>query len=341
MSVKKPAAKLSPLMRVLRVLYWIIFAVALVIVVVFAAFKLFINPPDVDSQVTINPGNPSPAVSDPAGDPAGPTDDPEPTSTPLVLTRRDGVYTCLLAGSDDGNGMADTIMLGVFDTNSQTASLISVPRDSLVEINGNSWKINASYGLGGVELLRDTVSETLVIPVDYYVMVDLKAFSAIVNKIGGVWFTVPQNMDYDDPAQDLHIHLKAGYRLLNGEDALGLMRFRKGYDGQDIGRVQVQRDFLVAMVKQTITLSNVSKVTSLIQILSQYVDSDMPLNTMIYFATQAIGMDLDSGLNSVTLPGQWINPYYELDDAGVLEIINSLGIYEEELPAEVLNIRHQ
>ena len=336
MSAKGTSTKGSVPMRVLRTLYWILFAVSLVIVVLYIAFRLFITPPDVDSQITLKPG-----ASAPVKDPSSTGDIVEPTPTPLVLTRRDGVYTCLLAGSDDGNGKADTVMLGVFDINSKSASLISIPRDSLVSINGVDRKINAAYGLGGPELLRDTVSDTLSVPVDYYVMVDLKAFSAIVNEIGGVWFTVPQDMDYDDPFQDLHIHLKAGYQLLDGKSALDLMRFRKGYDGQDIGRVQVQRDFLVAMVKQTITLSNVGKVTSLIQILSQYVDSNMPLNNMIYFATQAIGMNLDSGLNSATLPGQWINPYYELDDAGVLELINSLGIYEEELPPEVLNLRHQ
>lgn len=336
MSVNKPAAKVSPLLRVLRVLYWIIFALSLVIVVLFLAFKLFVNPPDVGSQVTFKP-----SVSTPVEDPQNTSSVEDPVAEPLVLTRRTGVYTCLLAGSDDGNGKADTVMLGVFDTNNKTASLISIPRDSLVTINGADRKINAAYGLGGPELLRDTVSETLAVPVDFYVMVDLDAFAAIVEEIGGVWFTVPQDMDYDDPAQDLHIHLKAGYQLLDGKNALDLIRFRKGYAGQDIGRVQTQRAFLVAMVKQAITLSNISKVTSLIQILNQYVDSDMPLNTMIFFATQAIGMDLDSGLNSVTLPGQWIDPYYELDDSSVLELVNSLGIYEEDIPSEALSIRHQ
>ena len=336
MSVKKPAAKVSPLLRVLRVLYWTLFSLSLVIVVLFLAFKLFVNPPNVDSQVTLNPG-----ASAPVEDPAATDDVPDPSPEPLILTRREGVYTCLLAGSDDGNGKADTVMLGVFDTNAKTASLISIPRDSMVSINGVDRKVNSAYGLGGPELLRDTVSATLSLPVDYYDMVDLKAFAAIVDEIGGVWFTVPQDMDYDDPIQNLHIHLKAGYQLLNGKNALDLMRFRKGYASQDIGRVQTQRAFLVAMVKQAVTLSNITKVTSLIQILNQYVDSDMPLNTMIFFATQAIGMDLDSGLNSATLPGRWIDPYYEPEDDAVLELLNSLGIYEEEIPPQALNIRHQ
>ena len=181
----------------------------------------------------------------------------------------------------------------------------------------------------------------MAVPVDFYVKVELEAFSAIVDEIGGVWFTVPQDMDYDDPGQDLHIHLKEGYQLLDGKNALDLMRFRKGYSNQDLGRVQTQRSFLVAMVKQTISLSNVTKVTSLIQILNKYVDSNMPLNNMIYFATEAIGMDLNTALSSSTLPGEWVYPHMELNNEQVLSIINSLGIYEDPVPPEALQIRHK
>ena len=120
-----------------------------------------------------------------------------------------------------------------------------------------------------------------------------------------------------------------------------LMRFRSGYADQDLGRVRVQRSFLAAMVKQTISLSNVSKVTSLIQILRQYVDSNMPLDNMVYFATQAIGMNLDTALHSQTLPGEWIYPHLELNNAEVLTMINNLGIYQEEVPPEALHIFHK
>lgn len=333
-------AKPSPLKRFLLVIYWIVFALSLVVVLAFAAFKIFVTPPDVGSQVTVNPdvtvNIPKPGVSPAPDDP-----DATPAVTELVLTRRQGVYTCLLAGTDDGNGNADTIMLGVFDTNSKTASLVSIPRDTLVKVNGGNYKINATYGLGGMELLCSTVTNMLAVPVDFYVLVDLAAFEKIVDEIGGVWFTVPQDMDYDDSTQDLHIHLKEGYQLLDGESALKLVRFRHGYSSQDIGRSETQRMFLAALVKQTITLSNVSKVTSLIQILNQYVESNMPLDTMIYFGTQAIGMDLSSSLTSTALPGDWIYPVIELRDQETLNMVNSLGIYESVVPMEALNIHHK
>ena len=86
------------------------------------------------------------------------------------------------------------------------------------------------------------------------------------------------------------------------------MRCRSAYASQDIGRVQTQRKFLTALVDQTITLSNVPRVTNLINILSQYVVTDMRLSDMIHFATQAIGMELETDLSSYTLPGKWISP---------------------------------
>lgn len=330
----------SLLMRIVSVIYWIVFALALVIVLAFIAFHIFVDKPEVGDDIIVNPDV---VIQVPSS-----TQDPQTTQPPesqspqeLVLRRREGVYTCLLTGTDDGNGCTDTLMLGVFDTENKLASLISIPRDTLVNYKGKDYKINAVYAYHGISGVCSAVSAMLAVPVDFYVSVDLDAFAAIVNEIGGVWFTVPQDMDYDDPTQDLHIHLKQGYQLLDGKNALDLMRFRKGYANQDLGRVQTQRSFLVAMVKQTVSLSNVGKVTSLIQILNKYVDSSMPLNNMIYFATEAIGMDLNTALTSATLPGDWVYPYMELRDQEVLSIVNSLGIYENEVPLEALQIRHK
>lgn len=322
------------LKKTLKIMYWVLFALSLVVVVVYIIFRVSVTPPDVGGQVTFPPQSESSAAPEESGDPGS----AEPA---IVLTRREGVYSCLIVGSDDGNGLADTIMIGVFDTTKKTASLISVPRDTLVNVNGRDRKINSVYSIGGVDLLRDTLEDTLGIPLDFYVEVELDAFAAIVDEIGGVWFDVPMDMDYEDPYQDLAIHVKQGYQLLDGEQALGVMRFRSGYASQDIGRTQTQRAFLTAMVKQTVTLSNATKVGALIRILNTYVYSDMPLDNMIYFATHAIGMNLDTALNSTILPNEWKSPYVELVDEDVLELVNGLGIYEETVPMEALNIRHK
>lgn len=334
----------SPL-RVLKVLYIFLVVLSIIIVGLFVAYNVFITPPDVDEQVTFPVNSPAPVQS---GAPAVSRDpEADPTEDVIVYTRRKEVYTCLLTGSDDGGLRADTIMLGCFDVNAQTATLLSIPRDTLVRYNDKNTKINTVYSHGKGEAMAAAVSEMLGIPVDYYVSVDLDAFKAIVKAIGGVNFTVPINMDYDDPVQDLHIHLKKGYQLLNPEQAMGVVRFRhnndgSGYPRQDLDRVETQRAFLAALVSQTITLSNVTKVTELIGILNEYVETNMPLDTMVYFATSAIGMDLDSALTSGTLPGEWISPYIEVDDDAALELVNQLfPVYTEPVSKDIMNFHHR
>lgn len=327
--------KPSFLQRLVKGLYIVLFVLSLIVVVGFVSLKLFAPAPKVPDQVEFPIG---PIQSSGAPErPSEGVDDPD--ATHLVLNRREGVYTCLLLGVADQGG-SDTIMLGVFDTGAKTASLISIPRDTVVRYEGSYRKINAVYSYGGVDGMVSAVRNMLGVPIDYYVSVNTRAFRDIVNEIGGVDFYVPVDMLYNDPYGDLAINIKAGYQHLNGRQAEGVVRCRNCYANADIGRAATQRAFLTALAKQTITLSNVTKVTSLINILNTYVESDMPLNVMVYFGTQAVGMDLDSALETGGLAGEWINPYWELDDDAILELVNGLGIYEEEVPAAVLNIVH-
>ena len=332
------ASKPPVIQRVAKGLYIVLFVVSLIVVVAFVALKVLAPAPTVDDQVTFPPPG-VPAESDRPVKTSQSPDDGDDEPEPIVLNRRDGVYTCLLLGVADIGG-SDTIMLGVFDTKGKTASLISIPRDTVVEYEGDYIKINAAYSYGGAEAVAGCVSDLLGVPVHYWMSINLKAFEAIVNQIGGVYFTVPVDMDYEDPYQDLYIHIKAGYQLLDGKNAVGVMRCRNCYLNADIGRSATQRAFLTALVKQTVTVSNVDKVTNLINIFSSYVKSTMSVNDMIFFGTQAIGMDLDTSLTTAGLPGEWTNPYWELDDEATLELVNSLNIYEEEVPAEVLHIIH-
>ena len=332
----KRAAKRKPafLVRLAKGLYITLFILSLIVVAAYAALNIFAPKPTVDSQVTIPPNTETSAPLPTATDNLPASADPDS----LVLKRRDNVFTCLMLGVADIGG-SDTIMLGVFDTQAKKASLISIPRDTVVRYNGKYQKINATYA-GGPEAVAEAVHDLLGVPVDYWVSVNLKAFSSIVDQIGGVYFDVPVRMDYKDPYQDLVIDIQPGYQLLNGKKAEGVMRCRSCYVNADIGRTATQRAFLVALAKQTITLSNAAKVTSLINTFSQYVRSDMPLSDMVFFGTQAIGMDLDTALNTGSLAGEWISPYWQLDDEAVLELVNSLGIYKEEVPAKALHIVH-
>ena len=179
----KRAAKTRPsfLWRLMKGLYIMLFVLSLIVVAGYAALNIFAPAPTVGSQVTIDPNR---HVSAPPADSDAPEASPTPNPDALVLNRREGVYTCLLLGVADIGG-TDTIMLGVFDTGNKTASLISIPRDTVVYFNGRYQKINATYA-GGTEAVVQAVHDLLGVPVDYYVSVNLKAFSSIVDQIGGV-----------------------------------------------------------------------------------------------------------------------------------------------------------
>jgi len=333
----------NPLMRVLKALYIAAVVLAVVIVAGFAAYNVFVRPPDVAEEVTfpVNTANPTHAPSGKVDKPMRGDSNAKPSEDVVVYTRQKGVYTCLLLGVADIGG-SDSIMLGCFDTNNKTASLISIPRDTLVVRNGKNGKLNAVYSDGGSEAMVEEVSSMLGVPIDFWMSVNTKAFRKIVDTIGGVEFNVPVDMNYIDPNQNLSINIKKGWQKLNGKQAEGVVRCRNCYPNADLGRAETQRNFLKAMVSQTITASNVDKVSELLGILQEYVKTNMKLEDMIFFGTTAVGMDLDTALTTATLPGKWRSPYEETDDAAALELVNELlPVYTEPITAEIMNIHHR
>lgn len=221
--------------------------------------------------------------------------------------RKPYFYTILLSGEDDGNGGSDTNILIGFDGQNGAIYGASIPRDTKAIINGKKHKINFAYNSGGSELLADTVSEQLGIPVDFTVSVDLKGFEALVDAIGGVDFEVPVDMDYDDPYQDLHIHFSKGMQHLNGQEAMEVVRFRHNNDGSgytDVGRAEMQRQVLVALAKKVVSWNSLTKVQEFVEIFQEYVKTDLSTTDMLYFASQAVGVDLDTGITQGTLEGR-------------------------------------
>ena len=248
--------------------------------------------------------------------------EPEP-----VKERKDDFFTILVSGLDDDNGGSDTNILVGFDAKEQAITCVSIPRDTGVYINGKSRKINYAYNLGGMDQMRETVSDALGIPVDFTVEVNLKAFVKLVDEIGGVDFEVPLNMNYDDPYQDLHIHLKKGMQHLDGQNALKVVRFRhnndgSGYGTEDIGRIGTQQTFLKTVFKKM--LANPQKITSYAQIFSEYVKTDLAVSELAWFGQQAILMGMDK-LNFETLPGEWSDRLsrWVIDQDAALELINN------------------
>ncbi len=141
----------------------------------------------------------------------------------------------------------------------------------------------------------------LDIPVDYYVEVDLSGAAKIVDILGGVTFNVPRPMNYDDPTQDLHIHLKAGLQHLDGQQAIEFARWRNDGLG-DIGRIGRQQELIRALLGQMATPAVVPKLPALLFQARKAVSTDVPLSVQLSLAVA--GYDsYQNGLVTNTLPG--------------------------------------
>lgn len=336
----------SMALRVGKVLYWIVFVLSAIVVGCYIGLKSWAKPP--------KPKLPEPTQTlvtvQPTDDPNTEEDESqgEPTTVPAVetKTRKEDCYTFLVMGMDDGNGNTDTIMVVTFDVKEKHVSVVSIPRDTLVDVPRTIKKINAAYSVGGIEEVQKEVSSILGFPVDHYITVNLRGFKALVDAVGGVDFEVPVNMNYDDPTQNLHIHLKKGMQHLDGEKALQLVRFRSGYANADIGRIETQQKFLKALAKKLISWNSVSKINSFADIFAKNVKTDLTVGNLAYFGLAALELDTSSGISMNTLPGdgqvtyKGIPYYYELYPQQVLDIINQSGLnpYTEDLTLEDTNI---
>ena len=252
--------------------------------------------------------------------------------------RKPQFWTILVSGADDGNGKSDTNILVSLDVENGQVFGVSIARDTKSLIQGKNRKLNAAYGLGGIELLADTISDQLGVPVDYTVLVDLKAFEALVDAVGGVDFYIPVDMNYEDPYQNLSIHFSKGTRHLTGAEALKVVRCRSAYASQDIGRMQTQQDFLKAVAKQLMTPEIALKLPDLCGIFINYVETDLNAGNLAWLGGEVLNMGMDN-ISFATLPGEWHDPYIYLDQEEVLAMVNQyLNPYTEDRTAEDLNI---
>ena len=252
--------------------------------------------------------------------------------------RKPEFWTILVSGADDGNGGSDTNILVALDAANGRVFGASIARDTKAQVKGENCKINFAYNSGGMELMAQTVSDQLGIPVDYTVLVNLKGFQALVDTIGGVDFYIPVDMHYEDPYQNLSIHFSKGMRHLSGEEALKVVRCRSAYASQDIGRMQTQQDFLKAVAKQLMTPEIALKLPDLCGIFINYVETDLNAGNLAWLGGEVLNMGMDN-ISFATLPGEWHDPYIYLDQEEVLAMVNQyLNPYTEDRTAEDLNI---
>lgn len=332
---KKPRRRRSsPGRRAAKILYGILVAISALIVILFCAYKLMSKEPEMAAVPSATPAAPGESAQQDNG-------------------RKPYTYTFLLVAKDQVGSNADTMIVCMYDTVNQTVGMVSIPRDTLVE----SGKLNAVYQ-DGIETLRDTISDMLGIPIDFYVGINMDGFKVLVDELGGIEFNVPVHMSYDDPTQDLHIHYEPGLQHLDGQDVLNVARCRKNSDGpgtypdniysaypdNDIGRTRTQQQLIAAILKKA--LSNPQKINSYIEIFLEYVNTDLEFGEMLWFAEPALSFDFENGMTSATLTGDgntyypgWGQYCYQLYPEETLETVNQLiNPYTEDLTLEDMNI---
>jgi LCP family protein required for cell wall assembly len=246
---------------------------------------------------------------------------PERTNFVIMCTDEDGTRT-------------DTIMVGCYNSTTNGLDIISIPRDTIVSVSAANYeKMQEEYpepqsmemqinhvhhfvgDKEGPKVLVDEIERLLDIDIDYYVRVDFEAFHYFVDSIGGIDYDVPRDMDYDDPAQDLSIHLKAGMQRLDGDKAEQLVRWRHDNDGDgyvngDIGRISTQQDFLKVLIQKAVSTDTItSNPKTYITAFFKYVTTNASVSDALKYASELKELDV-SKINTYTLPGEARNRYY-------------------------------
>lgn len=236
---------------------------------------------------------------------------------PMISGERksEDFYTFLIIGRDTSSGNCDTMLLASYDMANQKVTVMSVPRDTMVNVPWDVKKINSVYpryggGEKGIEKLKTEISQLVGFKPDYTVVVEWEAVGEMVDAIGGVWFDVPYEMRYWDPYQDLAIVVDKGYQKLDGEKAMGVIRWRhnsdgKGYPDGDLGRIATQQAFLKEVVKQMLQVKNAVKLFEFAQIFEKNVTTELSVQNIFWLAKGAVmgGLSMDN-VEFVTMPNR-------------------------------------
>ncbi len=272
----------------------------------------------------------------------------QPSKRQDLGERKDGVSTILLLGTDASGLRTDAMVLLTVNAPEGKLSLVSLPRDTLVDGNVEIPKLSTVYGANGggrngLEMVNIRVSQTIGFMPDGYLLLELQDFVKFVDLMGGIRFDIPMDMVYSDPSQDLSISMQKGYWTLDGEQAADLMRFCSGYEGGDLDRVQVQQAFLTALMQQAVRFRNVVKLPAFLNLLMSSTETNLNARNLLWLA-KAIQHADRSEIATATLPGKTTEldglSYFVLDSAAVPETVNTYcNPYQQDVTSEQLEIR--
>ena len=280
-----------------------------------------------------------------------PTPEPLPAGTPPEIERQSGIYTFLLAGLDETSNSTDTIMVIRFDTKQHRLDAVSIPRDTIINVDW--WierKLNTVYAASvnndgpGIDYLSMHIHWLTGFDVDYYAIVSLDAFVDAIDAIGGIWFDVPEEMRYGDYEyyDSFYIDLDPGYQLLDGYQAMGLCRYRSGYSTADLGRTEMQHAFLKAALRQFLSIRNIPNAAKAIKIAVEGTNTNLSTANIAWFLGQLLQCR-EEDISFYTAPGTaciiqdyW---YYVLDLNDWLTLLNEhLNPYESSITPDMLDL---
>jgi LCP family protein required for cell wall assembly len=193
------------------------------------------------------------------------------------------------------DGLSDTIMLCNYDPKTDEIKIVSIPRDTYFPragyVHPAQKKINSVYGSQGADGLVNSVEGLTGVNINYYWKFDYKTVEAVVDAIGGVPYTIPRNMDYDDPADDLHIHFAQGAVIEKGSDIVKALRWRKnnngsGYAEGDLGRIKNQHEIIKLGIDKLLSGNMAVNIIKVQQPVMKDVKTNMPADQILYYLTK-------------------------------------------------------
>ena len=201
-------------------------------------------------------------------------------------------------------GRSDTMMLARFDPRANGFSVLSIPRDTNVEVPGyGHQKINGANALGGESLAIRTVQALTGVPIEHYVVLNVHGLVELVDALGGITVQIPKKMKYRDRTAKLNINLNPGPYTLNGSEAMGFVRFRHDALG-DIGRVQRQEIFIRAVMDKAMSPASWAKVPELLKLAQKHVKTDLTVPEIMQVLTFVRSVP-KSNQHMIMLPGNF------------------------------------
>ena len=240
---------------------------------------------------------------------------------------------------NDSARRTDTLMVYNYNTITKNSKIISIPRDTLIEVENAYedgvympyWKINSAYALGGEEELVMHVEELLDLDINYIFEVNYSAFRNFIDAIGGVEMYIEQDMYYDDDEQDLHINFKGGETvLLDGRGAEEFFRWRQNNDGSgledgDLGRIKNQQKFITKVIEKCMTPSVIMRMPTILNTIEEDITTNMSGSTLISTGLKFLGSESRT-MHTLQGDSEYLygKSFLVVEEEDNLELINSL-----------------